>query len=125
MKPVWLAPLIGAGAGAVGGALVAPDEQRKGDTVSGAIAGALTGGLLRGIAKHIKGKEHIKSVLRKTKSSSALRDAGINTGITAAVSKVTGRYDKDKENSSVAGRLSPFIDDAIMAGRILASKGRT
>jgi hypothetical protein len=120
-----LAVLLGTGLGAIGGAAVAP----KGGTTSGALSGAFWGGISGGVGSaaakglvtraYKRGKfiPTFTKALATTPMKEPIVGAGIVTGTTAAINKLTGAYEPEKRNKNRLIRaVAPGADDLAMLG---------
>lgn len=129
MNTTALKLLTGSSLGAMGGALIAPKDERLSGAAQGTLWGTVAGGLGhaagRGLVAKLKqGKQFtpaFKTALTGTKWKEPLTGAAMVTGITAVTNALTGAYNPDKNNKNKLLRnAAPAIDDLAMLGFALA-----
>lgn len=111
--------LTAAALGAMGGHLVAPDDNKFSGALQGALWGGLAGGGTAGLIAKLR-KKPVLQAIKKVSMGEAVRDSVMVTGLTAALNKVTGAYDKNKKPNKIVTTFGPAVDDVAMIGIALA-----
>jgi hypothetical protein len=116
--------LLGSGLGALGGLVTAPKDEKMKSTLMGAGWGGVAGGIGPGLISKLKGKSFSEG-LKSTSLKEAAKGAGIVTGTTAVVNKMTGAYDQNSKNKHNAIRtFAPAADDLAILGATLLKSSK-
>ena len=111
--------LLGSGLGALGGLVTAPKDEKLKSTLMGAGWGAVAGGVGTGLTNKLRGGSFSRG-LQSVSLKEAAKGAGIVTGTTAVVNKLTGAYDpNNQQKHNVIRNVAPAADDIAMLGMSL------